>query len=195
MMLTSAINSGSGAVTLKPNNTADAIQLGVATAATNNAAATLELSNSELNTITTTGGLTVGAANNTGAITVVGALTPTTAQNGFTLLNNTGGIAINAPITYAAGNGNLTLTANGGGAAAGAITTSGSALDVSRDAGDERRHRGRHPGLADGVVACGRHHPDRNQHHQRRRIRARRPGRPERRVRSATARRRAAAST
>ena len=131
MMLTSAINSGSGAVTLKPNNTTDSIQLGVATAATNNAAATLELANSELNTITTTGGLTVGAANNTGAITVVGALTPTTAQNGFTLQNNTGGIAINAPVTYAAGNGNLTLTANGGGAAAGAITTNGSALDVS----------------------------------------------------------------
>ena len=131
MMLTSAINSGSGAVTLKPNNPTDAIQLGVATAATNNAAATLELSNSELNTITTTGGLTVGASNNTGAITVVGALTPTTAQNGLTLINNTGGIAINAPVTYAAGNGNLTLTANGGGAAAGAITTNGSALDVS----------------------------------------------------------------
>ena len=131
MMLTSAINSGSGAVTLKPNNPADAIQLGVATAATNNAAATLELSNDELNTITTTGGLTIGAGNNTGAITVVGALTPTTAQNGFTLLNSSGGIAINAPITYAAGNGNLTLTANGGGAAAGAITTSGSALDVT----------------------------------------------------------------
>ena len=131
MMLTSAINSGSGAVTLKPNNPADAIQLGVASASTNNSAAMLELSDSELNTISTTGGLTIGAANNTGAITVAGALAPTTAQNGFTLLNNTGGIAINAPITYAAGNGNLTLTANGGGAAVGAITTSGSALDVS----------------------------------------------------------------
>ena len=131
MILTSAINSGSGAVTLKPNNPADAIQLGVATAATNNAAATLELSNDELNTIATTGGLTIGAANNTGAITVAGALTPTAAQNGFTLLNNTGGIAINAPVTYAAGNGNLTLSANGGGAAAGAISTSGSALDVA----------------------------------------------------------------
>ncbi|MFA5915314.1 MAG: hypothetical protein WC830_17345 [Burkholderiales bacterium] len=131
MMLTSAISSGSGAVMLKPNNTADAIQLGVAAASTNNSAATLELSNSELNTVTTTGGLTVGAANNTGAITVVGALTPTTAQNGLTLLNNTGGIAVNAPITYAAGNGNLTLTANGGGAAAGAISTGGSALDVN----------------------------------------------------------------
>ncbi|MFH1043834.1 MAG: hypothetical protein V1796_01955, partial [Pseudomonadota bacterium] len=131
MMLTSVINSGSGAVTLKPNNTGDAIQLGVATAATNNAAATLELADSELNTVTTTGGLTVGASNHTGAITVAGALTPTTAQNGFTLLNNTGGIAINAPVTYAAGNGNLTLSANGGGAAAGALTSSGSALDAN----------------------------------------------------------------
>ncbi|MHB8735922.1 MAG: beta strand repeat-containing protein [Terriglobales bacterium] len=131
MMLTGAIDSGSGAVTLKPNNPADAIQLGVASAATNNAVATLELADSELNTISTTGGLTIGAANNSGSITVVGALTPTTAQNGLTLLNNTGGIAINAPITYAAGNGNLTLAANGGGAAAGAISTSGSALDVA----------------------------------------------------------------
>ncbi|MBE0612734.1 MAG: hypothetical protein IH604_03600, partial [Burkholderiales bacterium] len=131
MMLTSAINSGSGAVTLKPNNTSDAIQLGVAAANTNNSAATLELSDSEVNTITTTGGLTIGASNHVGAITVVGALTPTTAQNGLTLINNTGGIAINAQLTYAAGNGNLTLTANGGGVSAGAITTSGAALDVN----------------------------------------------------------------
>ncbi|MCX7142725.1 MAG: hypothetical protein NT123_16980, partial [Proteobacteria bacterium] len=131
MVLTSTVNAGSGAVVIKPNNAADAIQLGAAAAATNNAASTLELSNSELNTITTTGGLTIGASNNTGAITVAGALTPTAAQNGFTLLNNTGGIAINAPVTYAAGNGNLTLTANGGGVAAGAITSSGAALDVS----------------------------------------------------------------
>jgi hypothetical protein len=125
MMLTSAISSGAGAVTLKPNNTTDQIQLGVATASTNNSTAMLELSDSELNTITTTGGLTIGA------ITGVGALTPTAAQNGLTLINNTGGIAINAPITYAAGNGNLTLTANGGGVAAGAITTNGAALDVN----------------------------------------------------------------
>ncbi|MBE0621635.1 MAG: S-layer family protein, partial [Burkholderiales bacterium] len=131
MELTSAINSGSGAVTLKPNNPADAIQLGVATAATNNAAATLELSDSELNTITTTGGLTVGASNNTGAITVAGVLTPTTAQNGLTLLNRVGGIAVNAAFTYTAGNGNLTLTANGGGATGGAITANGGVLDVS----------------------------------------------------------------
>ncbi|TSA10394.1 MAG: hypothetical protein D4R74_14855 [Betaproteobacteria bacterium] len=131
MVLASAIKSGSGAVTLKPNNTADAIQLGVAAASTNNSAAMLELSDSELNTIATTGGLTVGAGNNTGAITVAGALTPSTAQNGFTLLNNSGGIAINAPIAYAAGNGDLTLSANGDGAAAGAITTNGSALDVN----------------------------------------------------------------
>jgi hypothetical protein len=131
MMLASAIDAGSGAVTLKPNNTTDAIQLGVAAASTNDFAATLELSDSELNTISTTGGLTIGASNNTGAITVVGVLTPTTAQNGFTLLNRVGGIAVDAQVTYAAGNGDLTLTANGGGAAAGAITTSGAALDVN----------------------------------------------------------------
>ncbi|MBE0627388.1 MAG: hypothetical protein IH606_21525, partial [Burkholderiales bacterium] len=131
MILTSAINSGGGAVTLKPNSTADAIQLGVAAASTDNSAAMLELSDGELNTVATTGGLTVGASNHAGAITVVGALAPTSAQNGFILLNNTGGIAINAPIVYAAGNGNLTLTASGGGAAAGAITTSGAALDVN----------------------------------------------------------------
>jgi hypothetical protein len=131
MMLTSAIDSGSGAVTLKPNNIADAIRLGVAAASTNDIAATLELSDSELNTIATTGGLTIGAGNNTGAITVVGALTPTTALNGFTLLNRVGGIAIDAPVTYAAGSGDLTLTANGGGATTGAITTNGAALDVA----------------------------------------------------------------
>ncbi len=131
MILTGAIDSGSGAVTLKPNNPTDAIELGAAAASTKNSAATLELSDSELNTITTTGGLTIGASNNTGAITVAGAITPTTAQNGLTLLNRIGGIAINAPFTYAAGNGNLTLTANGGGAAAGALTASGGALEVS----------------------------------------------------------------
>jgi len=131
MVLAGAINSGSGAVTLKPNNAADAIQIGAASAGTNNAAATLELSDSEFNTITTSGGLTIGAINDTGAITVVGALTPTTAQNGLTLINNTGGIAINAPLTYAAGNGKLNLTANALGTTAGAITTNGGALDVS----------------------------------------------------------------
>ena len=113
------IGSASGdAVTLTGNVAANAIVLG--NVATNNTPSTLELSNTELNTIV--GALTIGSASTTGAITVSNAINPLGATGGLTLLNNTGGIAVNAALTSPAA---LTLAANGGGAATGAISGSG----------------------------------------------------------------------
>jgi filamentous hemagglutinin len=123
LALNSTIGAGANAVQITPATASRAVTIGAL------GAGTLQLSQAELNAITTTGLLTVGDAAQTGAITIAGTLTSLPgAAGGFTILNNTGGIAVNAPLTYTAGAGNLTLTANGGGAISGAITDNGAGL-------------------------------------------------------------------
>jgi filamentous hemagglutinin len=120
LVLNSVINAGAGAVTVTAQDTTRAINLG--------GAGGLALSAAELASVTTSNLFTIGAANHSGAMTVAGAINPSNATGGLTLLNQAGGIAINAPLTYTAGAGNLTLTANGGGAVTGAVTDNGSGL-------------------------------------------------------------------
>lgn len=107
-----------GNVTLQNKTAADAINLGSTVDTT---ASTLEISQTEVGNITTSGLLTIGASNNSGAITVSQALT---LGNATKLYNSTGGIAINGTIN--AGSHALTLyTSNGAVTQAAPITSSG----------------------------------------------------------------------
>ena len=113
-------NAIGDSVTLKGSVAGNAINLGSAVDTTAN---TLELSNTELNTIT--GALTIGSTATTGAITVSSAVNAAGATGGLTLVNNTGGIAVNASLAGFGGLVPVVLTANGGAAIAGAITGNG----------------------------------------------------------------------
>src|SRR5207245_7239198 len=119
MALAGTITGGSGAINISNSTLSDAIKLGNVGDGT---AATLELSAAELLTVTTSGLLTIGNANNTGAITVSAAVATTNATGGTTLINKTGGIAINNVLTSGDGTKALTLTADGGTGVAGTIT-------------------------------------------------------------------------
>jgi filamentous hemagglutinin family protein len=113
---TGTINAGSGNVILQNFTATNAINIGSLVDTT---ASTLELSQSELSTITTTGLLTIGNAANSGAITVSA---PISLTNNTALVNGVGGIAINGAITATG----LTLNTTGVGTqTAAAITASG----------------------------------------------------------------------
>jgi hypothetical protein len=117
---TGSINAGSGGISLSPNRGTQVANL--VGAVKPNAAGALELNQADLNVLTTSGGLTIGAANNeTGAITLSAPITSTgTGLTGaLNLTNNTGGIAINNTLTWGAA---VDLTANQGSATTGAIT-------------------------------------------------------------------------
>src|SRR5579883_2449505 len=73
MTLTGTTNSGAGLVTLTPVSNVTAIQLGVGAV---NSTGVLGINNTQLGTITSTGGLTIGSNTNTGGITVVGTASP-----------------------------------------------------------------------------------------------------------------------
>ncbi len=94
---TGTIDAGNGLVTLRPDDTGDAMQVG-ATAA--DGAGTLGITGAEIQNIFTSGGLTIGSATNSGTLTVVGAVTATNTQNitggTISLLNLDDNIAINA---------------------------------------------------------------------------------------------------
>ncbi|MDO8810797.1 MAG: filamentous hemagglutinin N-terminal domain-containing protein, partial [Gallionella sp.] len=111
--------AGAGAVTLKPTTAGQLIQVG---AGATDDATHLGLSNTELDTITTTGILTVGVGTNTGGIAVVGA---TTAANADNLTLTTGGAISETAgtITRAAGK-TLALNAATGIGSGGAMLTS-----------------------------------------------------------------------
>ena len=120
MALSGTITGGSSEVTLSNKTLTNAINLGSGVDTTAN---TLELSATELLAITTTGGLTIGSANNTGAITVSAPVATTNATVvGTTLINKTGGIVINNVLTSGAGASALNLTADGGTGAVGTIS-------------------------------------------------------------------------
>ncbi len=99
---TGTIIAGSGLVTLRPNANNVAIQVG---AGATDAAGVLAITDTELDQITTTGGITIGSSTNTGGITVVGAADQATgatiAGGTFTLLSNSGTINVNATLTNA----------------------------------------------------------------------------------------------
>ena len=129
MDLAGAITAGNGLVTLKPNANAVAIQVG-ATAA--DGSGVLGLLATELNLISTTGGVTVGSSSNTGGITVVGAANLTTAFVGgtVTLLSNSGTIAVDATLTTQS-NGTLQTGGSIGFGASGAVTSASSTVTLS----------------------------------------------------------------
>jgi hypothetical protein len=93
------ISGGAGYVGIYNSTLTNAINLGSSVDTTAN---TLELSNTELNTISSTAGLQVGSASNSGAITVSSALS---VANGLRLRlsNGASGIAINGTINAPSG--------------------------------------------------------------------------------------------
>ncbi|NBR27679.1 MAG: S-layer family protein, partial [Betaproteobacteria bacterium] len=122
MALTGAINAGSGPVKLTSFTAGNTIDLG---STTDVAANTLELSNAELNLITTSGTLTIGStptvANHTGTIVAsTGNNVTFTNPSGLVVLQTSGGnVNINSVITKGA-NG-LKIDTTGGGATTGGI--------------------------------------------------------------------------
>lgn len=112
------ITAGAGAVNLGNSTLTDAINLGSMVDTT---AATLELSNAELATISTTGPLNIGSVSNSGMLTVSA---PLTLNQNTTLANSsTGGMSINGAIN--ASGRNLTLNAGGSVTQTAAITAAG----------------------------------------------------------------------
>ncbi|QDT63214.1 hypothetical protein [Calycomorphotria hydatis] len=86
LQLDGNINSGSGLVTIRPQDTTRAIAVGsvIATPA-------LDITSAELTRITSTGGLTIGSASHTGNISTTGSVAPTNVTGGV-LLFETGGV-------------------------------------------------------------------------------------------------------
>jgi hypothetical protein len=117
------VNPGAGSVTINPYNTPRAISVG-------GGGSGLGLSETEINTITTTGTLTIGQTANDGAITVDGALTITGAAGPVTLRNGTGGITVSNAISKT---GQLTLASTGGIAVNNAISPTGQLTLSSSD--------------------------------------------------------------
>ena len=115
-LLGGTVTAGAAAVNIGNSSWTNAINLGSTVDTT---ASTLELSNAELATISTTGLLSIGNVNNAGAITVSAPLT----LSSNTALVNGGGIAINGAIN-ATGK-NLTLNTAGAATQTAAITAAG----------------------------------------------------------------------
>ncbi len=121
MALTGAITGGSGAVKLLASSDSRAVNIGTAVGG-------LDLTQAELNTVTTTGGLAVGGSStHTAAVTVGSAITsPTGVTGGGFTLTNGGDVAVNSSVTYNAnhltGN-NLTVNSDNGN-----ITDNGSGM-------------------------------------------------------------------
>ena len=126
MTLAGSTNSGSGLVTLVPVTSTTAIQLGEGAT---NGAGVLGIDNAELNTITSTGGLTIGSSSFTGGITVVGAASPANVTGGILTLSNSGPIAFNAglksavDVTAISSNNNISFGSEGSVSAAGKTVT------------------------------------------------------------------------
>ena len=147
MLLGGAITAGTGAVNLTSTTSGNTINLGSTTDA---AASTLELSQAEINTITTQGTLTIGSTpsvvNHTGPITTSGNITfnaytipgspPSgpTGASGLVVLQTSGG-DINVNNTLTVNTNNLTLdTTSNGTIGGGAIFGTGSSLlNVTND--------------------------------------------------------------
>jgi hypothetical protein len=120
MVLTGTITAGSGAVSLLASSATTTIGVG-------GGAGVLSLGQAELNTITTSGGLTVGrnsGAATDGTLTVATLTSPTGLTGGGFTLKNSGDVALTGALTYNATNAttnnlNITSTAaniTGGGA-------------------------------------------------------------------------------
>ena len=122
MNLAGTITAGSGAVSLTSFTPGNTIDVGSTTDVALN---TLELSNAELNSITTTGTLTIGSTptvlNHTGNIVAsTGNNVTFTNPSGLVVLQTSGG-NINVNSTLRTNTGNLTLDTTGGAATTGGI--------------------------------------------------------------------------
>ena len=122
MNLAGTITAGSGAVSLTSFTPGNTIDLG---STTDVAANTLELSNAELNSITTTGTLTIGSTptvlNHTGNIVAsTGNNVTFTNPSGLVILQTSGG-NINVNSTLRTNTGNLKLDTTGAGATTGGV--------------------------------------------------------------------------
>jgi filamentous hemagglutinin family protein len=108
MALSQNINAGTGSVQLTSSDAAIAINLGTGTAGLNFTDATLER-------VVTSGQLTIGDNDHTGAITVSGeTVNPSNATGGIVLRNRNGGININSSLQAAGGvTSSITLVADG----------------------------------------------------------------------------------
>jgi filamentous hemagglutinin family protein len=112
------VTAGAAAVNLNNVTSANAINIG---STTDVASLTLELSNAELATISTTGLVSIGNTGNSGAITI--ATNPINLTNNTALVNGNGGIAVNSAIN--AGTKNLTLNSSGTVTQSAGITAAG----------------------------------------------------------------------
>jgi len=119
MNLAATVNSGTANITVRPFNAADQIQLGAASAGTNNTGNALELASSEINTLNTTGVLTIGGNAHSGQIQVIGSTSVSTPST-LLLQNTTGGINVGDQLTFTGATGNLSFNTTG------AVTRSGS---------------------------------------------------------------------
>ncbi|WP_417746389.1 tail fiber protein [Rosistilla oblonga] len=150
-----AINSGAGLITIQPTTADRAIMVG-----TNNASR-LGITDSELDRITSSGGLTIGSGAQTGNITMSGAISPANLTGG-TFLVQTGGAAgiafagagivtSDVAITFATNTGEIEF-------AGGSVTTSDATItfegDVRLSTGNSPISTGAGPGnvLFNGTV-------------------------------------------
>ncbi len=124
------IQGGSGAVSIKANSAGQTISLG--------GAGGFDLDQAELNSVTTTGGLTVGGSSTHTALLTVGALASPTGLGatggGFTITNG-GDIALTGSVVYNATAGNSLNIAAGTSGTSGNITGNGSELLDTTTAG------------------------------------------------------------
>jgi predicted regulator of Ras-like GTPase activity (Roadblock/LC7/MglB family) len=129
MVLSGAIEANAGAVSLKASSAARVVGIGSAVSGG------LDLDQAALNTVSTTGGLTVGGSDTHTALVTVGALTtPIGVTNGGFTISNGGNVNLTGSVVYnatSATTNNLTIrsaTAN--------ITGSGELLNTTGGAGN-----------------------------------------------------------
>ena len=115
MALGGTITAGSGAVNLTSTTPGQSISLGAGSTG-------LGLSNAALNTISTTGTLTIGDILHSGTISTDGAVSLTGPTGPVVLQTSGGAITLNNSFTTA---GNLTLDTTGSGAVTGAVSGAG----------------------------------------------------------------------
>jgi len=138
MTLTGTIHAGTGLVTLRPDDN-NPIEVGTGAANGTGGGAKLGITNTELQNIFTSGGLTIGSTSHSDIITIVGAVTSTNTAGitggTISLLNLDNDIIVNAAFNSngrdmtlsssdsAAGDGNIVFGATGALTATGAIVT------------------------------------------------------------------------
>ncbi|KAF0190335.1 MAG: yapH, partial [Gammaproteobacteria bacterium] len=136
LTLTGTVDANSSLVTIRPDANAQSVEIGSGAAE----AGTLGITNTELDQITTSGGITIGSATQTGSITVVAGGadqtdgTPSITGGTFTLQNSTGAVNFNGTLTNGI---NTTVQTTSGDitfGAAGAITAAGQTVALTTTA-------------------------------------------------------------